>query len=484
MTNFVPGQELTADELNNAFGGKLDAPLTPSLVPGVGGVAISGTPSVGQVPTATSPSSATWQSPQGSGIPITGVPSSGWIPVATGSATAAWFATIPSGAVTGVNGVTIGGTPQAGYVPTASSSTSATWGPVPGIPATGTPSIGWIAVATGPTTAAWSATIPTSAVTGFDGVTVTGSAAAGQALIATSPSAATWQNIPGLQPSGTPSNGWVIVATGASTSVWNPPAALTSANDTNVTVTLGGTPTTALLNAASITIGWTGTLAAGRLNSNVVQAVVNDTNITAAIVAQTMTLAWAGTLAVPRGGTGVGSFTANGLLYGNGTGAIQVLAPNATATREFLAQSSSGAPTLTTLTAGDVPGFDGVTVTGTPSVGQVPVATSSTAATWQVSGVRLQRSVTATPIVVASNDQVLNCNINTAAACTLPSAASRNGLALTFKDLGQATTHNITITAAGGETIDALSSFPITNNFQAVTFVPFNDGVNNGWSIE
>lgn len=39
---------------------------------------------------------------------------------------------------------------------------------------------------------------------------------------------------------------------------------LTSANDTNVTVTLGGTPTGSLLKAASITMGWTGTLAASR----------------------------------------------------------------------------------------------------------------------------------------------------------------------------------------------------------------------------
>lgn len=41
-------------------------------------------------------------------------------------------------------------------------------------------------------------------------------------------------------------------------------AALTKTDDTNVTLTLGGAPTTALLAATSITVGWTGTLAAGR----------------------------------------------------------------------------------------------------------------------------------------------------------------------------------------------------------------------------
>lgn len=41
-------------------------------------------------------------------------------------------------------------------------------------------------------------------------------------------------------------------------------AALTRVNDTNVTVTLGGSPTTALLDAASLTMGWSGVLANAR----------------------------------------------------------------------------------------------------------------------------------------------------------------------------------------------------------------------------
>lgn len=41
-------------------------------------------------------------------------------------------------------------------------------------------------------------------------------------------------------------------------------AALTKTDDTNVTLTLGGTPATALLNATSLTLGWTGTLSGTR----------------------------------------------------------------------------------------------------------------------------------------------------------------------------------------------------------------------------
>jgi hypothetical protein len=63
-------------------------------------------------------------------------------------------------------------------------------------------------------------------------------------------------------------------------------AALTKADDTNVTLTLGGSPSTALLAATSITAGWTGQLA------------------------------------VSRGGTGNATLTSNYLLKGNGVSPV------------------------------------------------------------------------------------------------------------------------------------------------------------------
>lgn len=56
------------------------------------------------------------------------------------------------------------------------------------------------------------------------------------------------------------------IGTGAGTSAtWQSNAALTKTNDTNVTLTLGGTPETSLLKAVSLALGWTGTLAFSRL---------------------------------------------------------------------------------------------------------------------------------------------------------------------------------------------------------------------------
>lgn len=66
--------------------------------------------------------------------------------------------------------------------------------------------------------------------------------------------------------------------------------ALTVSNDTNVTLTAGGSASSALLAAASVTAGWTGTLAVG------------------------------------RGGSGAATFTAGGVLYGNTASAFQVTA--------------------------------------------------------------------------------------------------------------------------------------------------------------
>ena len=52
--------------------------------------------------------------------------------------------------------------------------------------------------------------------------------------------------------------------------------ALTKTDDTNVTLTLGGTPTTALLAAASLTLGWTGTLGVARGGTNLASYAIGD----------------------------------------------------------------------------------------------------------------------------------------------------------------------------------------------------------------
>lgn len=94
-------------------------------------------------------------------------------------------------------------------------------------------------------------------------------------------------------------------------------AALTRVNDTNVTLALGGTPASALLAATSITVGWSGQLAASRGGTGVSAlgdiTKTDDTNVTLAlggtptgsvITSVSFTLGWTGQLAISRGGSG------------------------------------------------------------------------------------------------------------------------------------------------------------------------------------
>lgn len=85
-----------------------------------------------------------------------------------------------------------------------------------------------------------------------------------------------------------------------------------------------------------------------------------------------------GQVTVPYGGTGVATFTLNGVLYGNGTGAIQ--ATVAGTNGQLLAANSSGVPTFTTVNyalSGSVGGPASTTVS----------ASSSTNASYSIVGV-------------------------------------------------------------------------------------------------
>src|SRR4029077_2943777 len=96
------------------------------------------------------------------------------------------------------------------------------------------------------------------------------------------------------------------------------------------------------------------------------------------------------TLTVNNGGTGVGTFGTNGILFGNGTGAIQATAPTNTSA---LVTNSSGIPSLTSgAVANRVLRTDGSTISfaqlalGTDVSGTLPVANGGTGTTTSVSG--------------------------------------------------------------------------------------------------
>jgi hypothetical protein len=229
-------------------------------------------------------------------------------------------------------------------------------------------------------------------------------------------------------------------------------SALTKTDDTNVTITLGGTPNTALMQPVSLTMGWTGTLSAarggtgvnngsntitigGNLNfansfttsggfavtqtytgtTNVTFPTsgtlattaqlptpaaltrTNDTNVTltlggtpttALLQATSLTLGWTGTLAGSRGGTGVN----------NGSNTI-TLGGNIVTGNSFT-------------TSGNFPVIQ--TYTGTTNV------TFPTSGTLETLGLN-SRTVTAdTTLAASDNGGVIYCNSATPMTLTLP----------------------------------------------------------------
>lgn len=180
-----------------------------------------------------------------------------------------------------------------------------------------------------------------------------------------------------------------------------PGSALTKTDDTNVTLTLGGSPTTALLNAASITVGWNGTLAAARLNSNVVQSIVNDTNVTGVISAQVLTLGWTGTQSVARGGTGAATLTAHAVLLGEGTSTLG-FATIGTAGRLMIDQGAGVDPSFNAMSGDATIANTGAVTFATVNagVGTFGSATQSIQATFNAKGLATAvANVTITPAV-------------------------------------------------------------------------------------
>jgi hypothetical protein len=274
-------------------------------------------------------------------------------------------------------------------------------------------------------------------------------------------------------------------------------AALTEVDDTNVTMTLGGTPSTALLRSVSMTLGWAGTLAVGRggsgastltgvLIGNGTSAFTgvagtasqllrrnsgntayeffsggnltssNDTNIQitlggtptgSMINAVSLTMGWTGQLAVGRGGTGAATLT--GVVIGNGTANMTAVAGTA---GQFLRRNTANtAYEFRTLQGSDIAGSEltktddtNVTLTlgGTPAsallqpvsltmgwTGQLAVARGGTGAS-TLTGVLIGNGTSAVSGVAGTSGQLLRRNVaNTAYEFFTASLISGNGVA-------------------------------------------------------
>jgi len=123
------------------------------------------------------------------------------------------------------------------------------------------------------------------------------------------------------------------------------PAALTKTDDTNVTLTLGGTPGTALLQAVSLTLGWTGTLADSRIASAATWSAKQDaiTGAATTITSSNLTASRA-VISSASGKVAVSTVTDTELGYVSGvTSAIQTQLDN----RPILISTATASTTAT-----------------------------------------------------------------------------------------------------------------------------------------
>lgn len=172
---------------------------------------------------------------------------------------------------------------------------------------------------------------------------------------------------------------------------WNSPAALTKTDDTNVTLTLGGSASTALLNAASLTLGWTGQLA------------------------------------VTRGGTGLASVAQGDILYGSAANTLSALAKNTTASRYLSNGGTSNNPAwaqvdLTNGVTGTLPTGNGGTGLSSYSAGDISYYASGTALSKL--GIGASNTVMTSSGTAPQWSTALTLSGNVSAAALIPSSST------------------------------------------------------------
>lgn len=217
------------------------------------------------------------------------------------------------------------------------------------------------------------------------------------------------------------------------------PAAMTRVDDTNVTLTLGGTPATSLLQAVSLTLGWTGQLGVSRggtgasaVGANGTLAQSDGTKYTFTTATYPSAATSAGTMLRANGtnwlastSTFADTYAASSLLYSNGANTVTGLA---TATSAALVTNSSGVPAWTgSMTNGQILiGSTGATPVPATITGTLGITVTNGAGTITISGGGggyTWTEVTGTTQIMAANNGYITNN-PALVTLTLPATAA------------------------------------------------------------
>jgi hypothetical protein len=239
------------------------------------------------------------------------------------------------------------------------------------------------------------------------------------------------------------------------------PAALTETNDTNVTLTLSGTPATALLQAVNLTLGWTGTLSPARggtgVNNGTSTLTLGGSLITTGAFSSTFNMTGATNVTFPTSGTLATTSTASGIINAGLINQLAWYAANGTAVSGLstapsgvLVTSAASVPSIsTTLPNGLAMGTPGsltlTNATGLPISGITGLGTGVATA--------LGQNVTGSGGIVLANGPTFVTSTITAPSITFSTTSGIIGT----------TTNNNAPTGSVGEYLTTSSSAVTTS---------------------
>jgi fibronectin-binding autotransporter adhesin len=227
------------------------------------------------------------------------------------------------------------------------------------------------------------------------------------------------------------------------------PAALTKVDDTNVTLTLGGTPATSLLEATSLTLGWNGDLSVGRGGTGL------SSGISGGIPYYSSTTTMASSALL----------TNNALVIGGGAGsAPSTIAASTTTTHSLFA--TAGAPAFRAIASGDLPTIPinkGGTNITTYTTGDILYASATNVLSKLAKGANgtVLKMGASVPAWSADTDTGIT-TLNTLTALTQTFAVGTSGT--DFNISSATSTHTFNIPSAGSGITRGL----ITNGTQSI----------------